>query len=217
MSDLNSQNNIDSTQKYTPLTNEYDTPSNKTIQGPQIIQAVITPKENNLNKNSGEYTIYKNPYDINHIFCLIILIIMAIFGFIYFIFNFKEFGNYSYFVLFLPVTCFILGFCLPSVYYIIYDSSQKRIILKRAKLFKCIITTSNIIQINDIQKVILEKYDNSEWVHFFSAIFILNNSRRVTAVEIIDKGEEYSNVFQSLKKVLPEEIYFEELCNYKYK
>ena len=169
MSDLNSQNNIDSTQKYTPLTNEYDTPSNNTVQGPQIIQANITPEGNSLNKNSGEYIIYKSPYDSSHIIILISLIMCIIFCFIIIIiiiFNVSKIFVCG--VLIFPATYFILGCCISSDNYIIYDSSQKRIILKTGKIFKCITTTSNIIQINDIQKVIFEKYDNSESAHFFS-------------------------------------------------
>ena len=37
---------------------------------------------------------------------------------------------------------------------------------------------------------------------------------KVTAVDVIDNGREYTKAFQSLKNVLPEEIYFEELGTY---
>mgnify|MGYP003571533370 CR=1 FL=1 len=37
---------------------------------------------------------------------------------------------------------------------------------------------------------------------------------KVTPVVIIDNGGEYTKAFQSLKNVLPKEIYFEELGTY---
>jgi len=58
MTDFKNQNNLDSTQKYSPLISDYDDTSNNITPEPQIIQANITPEENNLN-NSGEYIIYK--------------------------------------------------------------------------------------------------------------------------------------------------------------
>jgi len=62
MTDCNYQNSTNSNQKYSPLTNDYDNPSNNITSEPQIIQTNITPKENNLNKNSREYIIYETPW-----------------------------------------------------------------------------------------------------------------------------------------------------------
>ena len=211
MSDFNNQNNIASAQNYSPLTNDYNNPSSNMTQEPQIIQTNITPKENGLNKNPGEYTIYKTPYGFCQICPLITLIIMIVGSIIFIFFVLKMFDSYFIYIQILfPICCFIMGFCITSVYYIIYDSSQKRIILKRDKIFK----TSEIIKINDIQKVNFEKYEDNESGHFFKINFILVNGRTVTAVNTPDQGGEYLKAFQSLKNRLPQEIYFEEVCNY---
>ncbi len=94
-----------------------------------------------------------------------------------------------------------------------YDSSQKRIILIKEKIFKCI-KKNEIIQINDIRKVIFKKYEDSDSGNCFKVNLILANGKKVTAVDVIDNGREYIKAFQGLKKVLPEEIYFEELGTY---
>ena len=217
MTDFNNQNNTDSTPKYSPLTSDYDNPSNNITQEPQIIQTNITPEENNLNKSSGEYTIYRSPYGFEQICELIFLIIFSVFFPILIFIFFRDFENYFLaFLTFPPIFGIIVGFCVTSSYYIIYDSSQKTIILKREKIFKCF-KRSQIIQMYDIQKVILEKYKDSESNHLFKINFILVKGTKVTAVNIRDKGEEYTKAFQSLKKHLPEEIYFEELCTYSNK
>ena len=67
-----------------------------------------------------------------------------------------------------------------------------------------------IIQINDIQKVTIEKYAD-ETNYRFRIDFILNDGNKVIAVDYSDKGEELTKALQSLKSVLPEEINFEEV------
>ena len=171
MSDFNNQKNIDSTPNYSPLTNDYDNPSYNITQDPHIIQANIISEENSLNKNSGEYTIYKTPYGCVHIFLFIIFIIFSIISLFIPILGFLKFndGIMKYISILFPLLFLIMGFCITSVYYIIYDSSQKRIILKRAKIFKCI-TLNQIIQINDIQKVTLDKYADDSNNRFIGLI-----------------------------------------------
>ena len=215
MTDFNYQNSINSNQKYSPLTSDYDNPSNNITRVPQIIQTNITPEENNLNKNTGEYIIYKTPYGCCQIFSFICFIIVIIFSFFFALIFISSNPNngFVYFTILFPIFGLLLGFCFTSSYYIIYDSSQKRIILKKEKIFNCI-KKNEIIQINDIRKVIFKKYEDSDSGKCFKINLILANEMKVTAVDVIDNGREYTKAFQSLKNVLPEEIYFEELGTY---
>jgi len=218
MTDSNYQNRIDSDQQYSPIINYCDYPSNNITPEPQIIQTNITPEENNLNKNSGEYIIYKTSYCFRQVACFLFFSFCLILSIILFIslFDFSSSTNNtndgSIMILLIPIIGFLLGCCEDSSYNIIYDSIQKKIILRKVKIFKCI-KTNQIIQINDIQRVIFEKYGDHELCcSYFKAQFILANETSITAIDISDnKDREYAKVFQSLKNVLPEEIYFEEL------
>ncbi len=193
-----------------PLTCDYDNPSNNINQTPQIFQNNITPEED---KNSGEYIIYRSPYDSVYfiilssiIFCIIFCIVIIIISFIFF------YSYISYISLLIPIFGFIMGSCIDSDFYIIYDSSKKRLILKIKNIFK-IIKKRQIIKINDIQNVIFKKYNN-ESQHMFNVNFMLVNGKHITTFYIFDKGGEYIKTFQSLKNVLPEEICFEEIGTY---
>ena len=137
-----------------PLTCDYDNPSNNIIPTPQIFQNNITPEEN---KNFGEYLyikVYYGSYQILlfsfFIFWIILCIILIIISFIFF------YSYINFISMLLPLFGFIIGSCTTSVYYIVYDSSQKILILKRETVFKCI-KKIEIIRINDIQKVIFKK------------------------------------------------------------
>ena len=122
------------------MTNDYDNPSNNITSEPQIIQTNITPKENNLNKNSREYIIYETPYGCCQIFSFICFIIVIIFGFIFALISINSNSNngFVYFTILFPIFGLLLGCCFTSSYYIAYDSSQKRIILIKENIFKCI-------------------------------------------------------------------------------
>jgi len=204
----------DSNQQYSPIINEYGYPSNNITPEPQIIQTNITPEENNLNKNSGENIIYKTPFGCGQVFFLFFFIIVIIFGVVFSSSAISNINDDSVIItLLFPIFCIIIGCCCNSSYYIIYDSIQKRIILRQEKIFKCI-KTNQIIQINDIQRVVFKKYNGGEAGRCFKANFILDNGTNITVININDnKGQEYTKAFQSLKNVLPEEIYFEELCD----
>ena len=171
MTDFNNQNNTNSDQIYSPLTNDYDNPSNNIIPEPQIIQTNITPEENNLNNNSGEYIIYKTPYGSSQASVVFCFIIVIIFGVILALTSINNIDNSSvYLTILFPIFGLLLGCCITSSYYIAYDSSQKIIILTTEKLFKCI-KNKQIIQINDIQKVIFKRYNNGEAGKYFKTDF----------------------------------------------
>ena len=208
MTDFNNQNNTDSTQKYSPLTSDSVNLSNNITPEPQIIQTNITPEENKLN-NSREYIIYKTPYNSYQILSFNI---MVLFSFIITIVIINEYYNngFTYLSILLPIFFLFLGSCITYRYYIVYDPSPKRIILRKEKIFKCI-KKNQIIQINDIKKVIFKKYRDSEGDHCFKVNYILANEKNITAADASERGGEYTKAFQSLKKVLPEEIYFEEI------
>ena len=125
MTDFNYQNSINSNQKYSPLTSDYDNPSNNITRVPQIIQTNITPEENNLNKNTGEYIIYKTPYGCCQIFSFICFIIVIIFSFFFALIFISSNPNngFVYFTILFPIFGLLLGFCFTSSYYIVYDSS----------------------------------------------------------------------------------------------
>ena len=201
---------MDTPPNYSPLTNDYDSPSYNITQDPHIIQDNIIPKENNPNKNSGEYIIYKTPYDCGYICIFILLIIFIIISLLFAIFAFLNFDGIQKYIFFVfPLICFLCGLSCTSVYYIIYDSSKKRILLKGKKIFSCIAYMYKI-QINEIQKVTIEKYAD-ETNYRFRIDFILNDGNKVIAVDYSDKGVELAKALQSLKSVLPEEINFEEV------
>ena len=212
MTESNYQNRIDSNQQYSPIINDCDFPSNNAIQDPQIIQTNNTPEENNLNQNPGENIIYKTPFGCCQIFSFCCFIIVIIFGFIFALVAISNIANDSVFISFIfPIFAIIIGCCCNSSYYIIYDSIQKRIILRQEKIFNCI-KTNQIIQINDIQRVVFKKYNGGDAGRCFKVKIILSNGFSYTAIDIPDnKGQEYTKAFQSLKNILPEEIYFEEL------
>ena len=216
MTDSKYQNRIDSDQQYSPIINYCDYPSNNITPQPQIIQTNITPEENNLNKNSGENIIYKTSYFCNQIFFFIFFSFTSIFSIILIIslFNLPSSTNNTnkgpiFLLLIFPIAAIIPGCFEDSSYNIIYDSIQKRIILRKVKIFKCI-KINQIIQINDIQRVVFEK--NKPCSSYFKAQFNLANGTNIIVIDISDnKDREYTKVFQSLKNVLPEEINFEEL------
>ncbi len=107
-----------------------------------------------------------------------------------------------------------MGCCFTSSYYIVFDSSQKIIILKKERIFKCI-KKSQIIQINDIGKVIFRKYTEHDSGKYFKVNLILANGIKVTAVDIFDNGGEYRKAFQKLKKAFPEEKILRKVENIK--
>ncbi len=104
MTDFNYQNSTNSNQKYSPLTNDYDNPSNNITPETQIIQTNITPKHN-LKKNSREYIIYETPYSCCQIFSYICFIIVIIFGFIFALISISSNSNNSfvYFTILFPI------------------------------------------------------------------------------------------------------------------
>ena len=221
MTDSNYQNRIDSDQQYSHIINYCDYPSNNITPEPKIIKTNITPEENDLNKNSGENIIYKNSYCCNQVCFFLFFSLTLIFSIIFLIFafgfssstfnNINEFSAFIIIILLFPIFAILIGFCENSSYYIIYDSIQKRIILRKVKIYKCI-KTNEIIQISDIQRVVFKKYE-ADTGHCFLANFILANGTYITIININDdKGLEYTKIFQILKNILPEEIYFEELC-----
>jgi len=208
MTDFNNQNNTDPTQKYSPLTTDYVNPSNNITPDTQIIQTKITPEENNLN-NSKEDIIYKTPYESCQILSFNIMLVVSIFiSTIAIIANFNN--VFVYLSLLLPLIFLFMGSCITFRYYIAYDSSQKKIILKKEKIFKCF-KKNQIIQINDIRKVIFIRYEDNEANHCFKINFILVKEKNITVVDVFEKEGEYTKAFQSLKNILPEEIYFEEI------
>ena len=208
MTDFNNQNNTDPTQKYSPLTTDYVNPSNNITPDTQIIQTKITPEENNLN-NSKEDIIYKTPYESCQILSFNIMLVVSIFiSTIAIIANFNN--VFVYLSLLLPLIFLFMGSCITFRYYIAYDSSQKKIILKKEKIFKCF-KKNQIIQINDIRKVIFKRYEDNEANHCFKINFILVKEKNITVVDVFEKEGEYTKAFQSLKNILPEEIYFEEI------
>jgi len=140
---------------------------------------------------------------------------MKLLGFIFALISINSNSNngFVYFTILFPIFGLLLGCCFTSSYYIIYDFSQKRIILIKEKIFKCI-KKNEIIQINDIRKVIFKKYEDNDSGKCFKVNLILANGKKITAVDVIDNGREYIKAFQGLKKVFPEEIYFEELGTY---
>ena len=209
MTDFNNQNNTDSTQKYSPLTTDYVNPPNNLTPDTQIKQTNITPEENNL-KNSKEYIIYKTPYDSCQILSFNIMLVVSIFiSTIAIISNINN--GFIYLSLLLPLLFLFMGSYITYRHYIAYDSSQTRIILKKEKIFKCI-NNNKIIQINDIRKVIFKKYEDNEANHCFKINFILVKEKNITAVDAFERGgREYPKAFQSLKNILPEGIYFEEI------
>ena len=208
MTDFNNQNNTDLTQKYSPLTSDSDNPSYNITPEPQIIQTNITPEENKLN-NSTEYIIYKTPYNSYQILSFNIMVLFSfIINIIIIIENYNN--VFTYLSIMLTIFFLFLGCCITYCYYIIYDSSLKRIILRKEKIFKCI-KKNQIIQINDIKKITFKKYKDSDAEHCFKVNFILSNEKNITAADASERGGEYIKVFQNLKKVVPEEIYFEEI------
>ena len=208
MTDFNNQNNTDPTQKYSPLTTDYVNPSNNITPDTQIIQTKITPEENNLN-NSKEDIIYKTPYESCQILSFNIMLVVSIFiSTIAIIANFNN--VFVYLSLLLPLIFLFMGSCITFRYYIAYDSSQKKIILKKEKIFKCF-KKNQIIQINDIRKVIFKRYEDNEANHCFKIYFFLVKEKNITVVDVFEKEGEYTKAFQSLKNILPEEIYFEEI------
>ena len=137
---------------------------------------------------------------------------MKLLGFIFALISINSNSNngFVYFTILFPIFGLLLGCCFTSSYYIIYDFSQKRIILIKEKIFKCI-KKNEIIQINDIRKVIFKRYEDNEANHCFKINFILVKEKNITVVDVFEKEGEYTKAFQSLKNILPQEIYFEDL------
>ena len=133
---------------------------------------------------------------------------MKLIGFIFDLISFSSNSNngFAYFTIQFPIFDLIFGCCYTSSYYSVYDSSQNSIILIKEKIFK-FIKKNEIIQIN-------KRYEDNDSGKCFKVNLILANEMKVTPVVIIDNGGEYTKAFQSLKNVLPKEIYFEELGTY---
>ena len=200
MSIINSQNYTNSHKNCALLYNNNYAYSNNLTKDSNIIKAKIQVDEN------GYYIIYKTPYGLHQIIeilCLIIFIVFGILVSIYFI-NFNR-SNLRYLSLILPLFFCLMGFCCNSIHYILLDPSQKRIILKKEKMFD-LIPKSQIIQIKDIQKVMLKKYGNDLEEECFKIYFLLTNGKKVTAIDTCDEKGEGTRALQNLKYFLPEEI-----------
>ena len=201
MSIFNNQN-YNSHQNCSSLYNDYYTYSNNLIKELNSIKAKIQLDEN------GYYIIYKTPYDCRQIMefsCLIIFIIFGILFSVYFI-NFSD-SNLRYLSLIFPLLFCLVGFCYNSIHYILLDLSQKRIILKTEKIFDFIFK-SQIIEINDIQKVMLIKNSNDPEEDSFKIYFLLTNGTKVIAIDTNDEKGEVTRALETLKYFLPKEINF---------
>ena len=208
MSNFNNQNNMNLPQNYTPLYNDYNIQSNNMIQEPNNIQINIEPEKN------GYYTIYKTPYDWRDILLLILFI--TFFGIIilftkFFIFDYY-YKNTRFISLIGPLFYILICFCYNSDYYILFDPSQKRFIVKEFKIFP-FIWKSQIIPINDIQKVMLRKYDG-ESGNYFNIYFLLANGKKVTVIDTYNEKGKGTRALQALKYFLPQEIFFMDLSSY---
>ena len=200
MSIINNQNYSDSNKNCAPFYNDNYAYSDNLTKDSNIIKANIELDEN------GYYIIYKTPYGLRQIIeilCLIIFIVFGILVSIYFI-NFNR-SNLRYLSLILPLFFCLMGFCFNSIHYILLDPSQKRIILKKEKMFD-LIPKSQIIQIKDIQKVMLKKYGNDLEEECFKIYFLLTNGKKITAIDTCDEKGEGVKALQNLKYFLPEEI-----------
>ena len=189
MSIFNNQNYINSPKNYSPLNND-------NTQEPNIKKVNISLDEN------GYYIIYKTPYGFRQIMefsCLIISIIFGILFSVYFII-FSD-SNQRYLSLILPLLFCFIGFSCNSIHYILLDPSQKRIILKKEKMFDCI-SKCQIIQINDIKKIILEKNGNNPEEDRFKIYFKLVNDKKVIAIDTYDEKGEGSRALKTLKYFL---------------
>ena len=207
MSIINNQN-YNSPENCDHLYTDNYTYSNNLTKESNIIKAKIQLDEN------GYYIIYKTPYgfrQIMEISCLIIFIVFGILFSVYLI-NFND-SNLRYLSLFLPLFFFLVGFCCNSIHYILLDPSQKRIILKKEKMFD-LLPKSQIIQIKYIQKVMLQKYGTDLEEECFKIYFLLTNGKKVTAIDTCDEKGEGVKALQNLKYFLPEENNFGELSTY---
>ena len=199
MSFINKQNYNNSHQTRAPLYNGNYIFSNNSTQKQHARKFNIRLDEN------GYYIIYKTPYGLRQIIenlTLIIFIVFGIFVSVYFI-NFND-SNLRYLSLILPLFFCLMGFCYDSIHYILLDPSQKRIILKKEKIFD-LIPNSQIIQINDIKKVMLETYENFIEEERFKIYFILTNGKKITAIDTCDEKGVGVRALQILKYFLPEE------------
>ena len=205
MSTFNNQNYINSPQNCVPLYNDDYTYSNNLTKESNIIKVKIQLDEN------GYYIIYKTPYNCRLIMefsCLIIFIIFGVLFSVYFI-NFSN-SNFRYLSLSLPLFFCLVGFCCNSIHYILLDPSQKRIILKKEKMFDFIFR-SQIIEINDIQKVMLIKNGNDPEEDSFKIYFLLTNGQKVIGIDTCDEKGEGTRALENLKFFLPKEINFGKL------
>ena len=91
-----------------------------------------------------------------------------------------------------PIFFLLKGSCITYGYYIVYDFSQKRFILKKEKIFKCF-KKDQIIQINDIKKVIFKKYRDADGYNCFKVNFILTNEKKIIALNISEERVEYKS------------------------
>ena len=196
MSIFNNQNYINSPRNYSPLYNDNNTYSNNLTQKPNIKKANISLDEN------GYYIIYKTPYGFRQIIEISCLIISIIFGILFSVFFiiFSD-SNLRYLSLILPLLLCFIGFNCNSIHYILLDPSQKRIILKKEKMFDCI-SKCQIIQINNIKKIILEKNGNNPEEDRFKIYFILANDKKVIAIDTYDEKGEGSRALKTLKYFL---------------
>ena len=173
-------------------------------QEPKIIQNSITPEVNSQNK---EYIIYKTPFGSIQIFMFIMMIFVIIFSIIFLIaFTFIAKSYLVLLSLFFPLFICMMGFYFNSAYFILYNSSLKILILKKVKVFFCV-KKSEIIPINNIETVILERYE-VESNYYFKVHLILANKKIVTALDRDDEKGECKKALISLKRVLPEEVRF---------
>ena len=196
MSAVNNQNYTNSYKNSSLLYNDNIIYPNNLAQDFNIIKANIQLDEN------GYYIIYKTPYgfrQIMEISCLIIFIIFGILFSVFFI-NFND-SNLRYLVLILPLFFCLMGFWCNSIHYILLDPSQKRIILKKEKMFD-FISKSHIIKVSDIKKITLKKYDYDPEGDSFKINFLLTNGKKVTAIDTYDKKGEGTRVLQTLKYFL---------------
>ena len=199
MSITNNQNYNDSHQNCAPLYYDNYTYLNNSAQEQQIIKA-----RNKLDEK-GYYIIYKTPYGLRQIIenlTLIIFIVFGIFVSVYFI-NFNG-SNLRYLSLILPLFFCLMGFCYDSIHYILLDPSQKRIILKKEKIFD-LIPNSQIIQINEIKKVMLKTYENILEEERFKIYFLSTNGKKITAIDTCDEKGVGIRALQTLKYFIREE------------
>ncbi len=88
---------------------------------------------------------------------------------------------------------------------------KKRFIIKRLKVFLCI-SKSQIIQINDIQKVILKKYKDED--KYFKIYFLLTNGKKITVIDTYDEKGEGTRALLTLKYFIPQDIFYMDLSTY---